>query len=464
MDALDAMWYAYRRSHFKSVESCSICRARAHVAALVLAYRIETADWKSGEGVGAAATTTFGYDYSGQRVFSQTASSTTVFPSKYFSVTSRTVASTTYATSTSYIFAGDTQVAYIEQDLINGSATGTPRTFYVHPDHLGSTNVITTASGTVQSVRDYLPFGSSRINSGDASLRRGYIGEFEEGNNLSYLNARFYQSDRGQFLSQDPVFLALGNPSKVKELLKQEQHELLSDPQQLNSARTMGGSNSGFASGWNGNTQSGGNSISQAEYLADPQMQNSYAYARGNPLRYKDPEGLWYGEVSLEFSPPPPFFLSLSTGFRGDATGVTWFVAGGPSFGAIFPLKAIFSSGNLSHQTEWTVSRSAELFGGAGMGVSTEGAFDPRRPLSTGTNPVSSYYTGAGLGGGVSQQYTFSTPIHTWSSVSNSSRPSGNLDAKSLGIGNTGSGTFTGTYNFGPSIGTYNFGTGSWAK
>src|SRR3989344_2842170 len=53
----------------------------------------------------------------------------------------------------------------------------------------------------------------------------------------------------------------------------------------------MGGSNSGFASGWNGNTQSRGNSISQAEYLADPQMQNSYAYARGNPLRYKDPDG-----------------------------------------------------------------------------------------------------------------------------------------------------------------------------
>src|SRR3989344_3812224 len=53
----------------------------------------------------------------------------------------------------------------------------------------------------------------------------------------------------------------------------------------------MGGLNSGFASGWNQNTQSRGSSISQAEYLADPQMQNSYAYARGNPIRFKDPEG-----------------------------------------------------------------------------------------------------------------------------------------------------------------------------
>jgi len=42
----------------------------------------------------------------------------------------------------------------------------------------------------------------------------------------------------------------------------------------------MGGSNSGFASGWSGNTRSRGNSISQAEWLADPQGQNSYAYAR----------------------------------------------------------------------------------------------------------------------------------------------------------------------------------------
>jgi hypothetical protein len=46
--------------------------------------------------------------------------------------------------------------------------------------------------------------------------------------------------------------------------------------------------NSAFASGWNGNTPSRGNStFSWAKYLADPQQQNSY-----NPMRERMQERL----------------------------------------------------------------------------------------------------------------------------------------------------------------------------
>jgi RHS repeat-associated protein len=197
------------------------------------------------------ATTTFGYDYSGQRVISQTASSTTVFPNKYFSITSQTIASTTFATSTSYIFANDQLVAYVEQDLIDGVATGTPRTFYVHPDHLGSTNVITGENGDVYSVRDYLPFGSTRVESGPQSFGRGYIGEFQDSADFSYLNNRYYRSSQGQFISQDLVHLAIGNPQQVQMLT--------------------------------GKSQQG--------YLTDPQLLNSYSYGRNNPIVNKDPSG-----------------------------------------------------------------------------------------------------------------------------------------------------------------------------
>jgi YD repeat-containing protein len=140
-----------------------------------------------------ATTTQFGYDAFGQRVFQIIATtSTTTYPFKFFSIASTTKGTNNFATSTEYVFNGDTLVATVDQAFKNGSATGTAQTSYIHPDHLGSTNVITNASGTVISTKDYYPFGSARINSGTASLARGYIGQFSDQSNLSYLNARYY--------------------------------------------------------------------------------------------------------------------------------------------------------------------------------------------------------------------------------------------------------------------------------
>jgi RHS repeat-associated protein len=56
-----------------------------------------------------------------------------------------------------------------------------------------------------------------------AALPRGYIGQyFDQPTDLSYLNARYYDPARGQFLSEDPVFL--GQPNQQN----------LQDPQSLN--------------------------------------------------------------------------------------------------------------------------------------------------------------------------------------------------------------------------------------
>jgi RHS repeat-associated protein len=148
-------------------------------------------------------------------------------------------------------FNGDSLVATVDQQTAGGAATGTPQTLYIHPDHLGSTNVVTNASGTVVTTKDYYPYGSMRVNSGSASLARGYIGQFADQSNLSYLEARYYDPARGQFLSQDPTYLAIGNPSAVKGLSKVDQNMLLTDPQAL----------------------------------------NSYSYALNNPIRFRDKDG-----------------------------------------------------------------------------------------------------------------------------------------------------------------------------
>src|SRR6266851_7844509 len=106
-----------------------------------------------------AVTTTYGYDAFGARVYQIVATtSTSTYPFKFFSVSSTTKSSTNWATSTEYFFNGDTLLGTIDQQFKNGVATGTAKTRYVHPDHLGSTNVVTNESGAVVQTLDYYPY------------------------------------------------------------------------------------------------------------------------------------------------------------------------------------------------------------------------------------------------------------------------------------------------------------------
>jgi RHS repeat-associated protein len=65
------------------------------------------------------------------------------------------------------------------------------------------------------------------------------------------LNARYYNSSQGQFLSQDPSFLAVGDTNQLKQVTGRDQQM----------------------------------------FLADPQLANSYSYGRDNPITQKDPDG-----------------------------------------------------------------------------------------------------------------------------------------------------------------------------
>jgi RHS repeat-associated protein len=100
---------------------------------------------------------------------------------------------------------------------------------------------------------DYYPYGATRVSVGTSTDEaRKFIGQFADQSTLDYLNARYYSSDRGQFISQDPTFLAIGNPSLLGQLAQQD----------------------------------------QARFLMDPQLANSYNYGRDNPISLKDPLGL----------------------------------------------------------------------------------------------------------------------------------------------------------------------------
>jgi len=150
-------------------------------------------------------------------------------------------ASTTFArftTTTSNPWAA--AIATFLPQTTSSSSTGTITTLrFMHPDHLGSLGVVTNASGTVVQVLDYYPFGSTRINTtsnGFSGEKRQFASmERDASTNFDYAQNRFYANTRGQFISDDPAFLAVGDPAKLKSLLGQNQQTFLSNPQQLNS-------------------------------------------------------------------------------------------------------------------------------------------------------------------------------------------------------------------------------------
>jgi RHS repeat-associated protein len=245
-------------------------------------------------GVG-GATTTYAYDWAGNRV-SQTGTSTTwIYPFKWYSVASSTGSGAQFSTTTDYVFNGDTLVATIDQETASGNATGTAKTRYVHPDHLGSTNVVTDEGGNVAETLDFYPYGGTRISvATSTNERRQFIGQFTDDSALSYLNARFYDSSRGQLLSEDPTFLAVGNQTQLQQLSR-DQLKLLSDPQQF----------------------------------------NSYSYGRDNPITNKDPQGLWALRLGVSGT-IPLWGLTGEIGVQGDLQGIEYYYGAGLAGGGGF--------------------------------------------------------------------------------------------------------------------------------
>jgi len=188
-----------------------------------------------------SGTSAYAYDYLGQRVKVANGTSTTYYPE-----TTYTVASTTQSKN---IFANGILVATID------TATSTA-THYVLNDNLHGTNLVTDTLGNIAETLDYYPYGQARMDMKAGSYSgsdRKYIGQVSDpASGLDYLNARYYDSARGQFTSEDPVFL--GDP--------------------------------------------------KAQKLNNPQSLNVYSYSEDNPITKSDPNGkciedLCVGEAAL---------------------------------------------------------------------------------------------------------------------------------------------------------------------
>ncbi len=190
-----------------------------------------------------ATTTTYVYDHTGDRVKYTNKLSTIVYPNKLYNIEIPVGTSTMATTTESHIFLGDTMIATVEK-----VGTTTEAIHYIHTDHLSGANISTDKDGLVTEITDFYPYGDQRLNksyNGNFKEQRKFTGhEYDEDTGLNYMGARYQNGNIGRFMSEDPAFLKF-------------------DP----------------------NTSEG------KMMLMDPQHQNSYSYARNNPLVYTDPDG-----------------------------------------------------------------------------------------------------------------------------------------------------------------------------
>jgi RHS repeat-associated protein len=156
------------------------------------------------------------------------------------------------------------------------------------------------------------------------------------------LNARYYDGQRGQFTSQDPVFIQLGVPSQIQQLINRNQQQV----------------------------------------LADPQLINAYSYGSDNPIRNSDPSGNGVLEGTISGG-------ALIGGFFGvdiDTTNRGMQLILGPSVGPSIGGKlqgswdpnATLDLGGAYYQTQANVS---VLGGRSATRQAPINVFDPKQPL-----------------------------------------------------------------------------------
>lgn len=141
-------------------------------------------------------------------------------------------------TTRKHIFAGANRVSTMS---LQGSQP--PQAIYYHSDHLGSSSIISDASGNQISHYEYDPYGLVVQTEGSDSVRHKFTGKELDKTGLYFYGARYYDSQIGRFVTADTIV--------------------------------------------------------QSPY--DPQNLNRYSYCRNNPIKYIDPTGHRWGTFLRSF-------------------------------------------------------------------------------------------------------------------------------------------------------------------
>ena len=117
---------------------------------------------------------------------------------------------------------------------IIAEAASNRKIYFYHPDHLGSTSLVTDAQGQVVESVEYTPFGSTSVRAGPTTIPHQFTGQrLDAATGLYCYHARYYDPQLGRFTQPDPV----------------------------------------------------------VQHPADPQLLNRYSYVQNNPVKFIDPSG-----------------------------------------------------------------------------------------------------------------------------------------------------------------------------
>jgi RHS repeat-associated protein len=148
------------------------------------------------------AGTTYTYDGNGERVLKSQVINNVLTPVKrYWSMGGNTLAEGdgTGNLTAEYIYFGSKRVARI--DLPANTV------HYYLSDHLGSTSIVASASGTVEEESDYYPFGTEVIATGPGANELKFTGKRRDTESqLDYFGARYYSNAFGRFTTADLPF------------------------------------------------------------------------------------------------------------------------------------------------------------------------------------------------------------------------------------------------------------------
>ena len=142
---------------------------------------------------GAASTTTYAYNADGLRMSKTSGGTTTQFAWDVAGGLPLLLKDGT----TAYVYGP----GGLPLEQISGSTT-----YYLHHDQIGSTRLLTDASGTVQGTYTFDSYGRIVASTGSVSNPLLFAGQYlDSESTLYYSRARYYDPATGQFVSRDPV-------------------------------------------------------------------------------------------------------------------------------------------------------------------------------------------------------------------------------------------------------------------